>query len=310
MRNAYSFWSTPAIRVFAPSAWVRDMRNSTAFWTTGPKSFAYGEGDPGYSPWARNVSTARAVFATSLAPLCQEPTLVCVSLSHQRTLRTQASVVGSPIPAPPFVAAPMEPGVLEDVMDLNMTGDSTIATVLSGAGLTETCWDGGEGIGVTSVIGPGFGTSTSTSTSSGISGSSGGSGSSSGTSSCCGSARAIVRSNFFFSVEDMAVITMRTITKSVTDVMAMSGAASRWSSILAILYSRESRGALNPENMSFRRWKKFLCSYFSPSSSRSTVNSSSSAASAMSSLSSLISVSPFPFSRAAKPLQREHAHAV
>jgi hypothetical protein len=72
--------------------------------------------------------------------------------------------------------------VREPVIDFIVTGDLTIATLSIGAGFTETCEDGGEGIGVTLETGPGLGVSTVISTSS-IGGGSGSSGGISSTSS-------------------------------------------------------------------------------------------------------------------------------
>ena len=98
---------------------------------------------------------------------------------------TAASVFASPYPAPPRVAAPMEPGVRDPVIDFIFTGESTNATVSCVAGLTETWVEGGEATGAIWLTGPGVGVSTTISTSS-----IGGGSMSSGGSSTCSSSSA------------------------------------------------------------------------------------------------------------------------
>ena len=155
---------------------------------------------------------------------------------------TAASVFASPYPAPPRVAAPIEPGVLEPVMDFMVTGDFTIATESIGAGFTETCAEGGAATGVTVETGPGFGVSTVISTSSigGGSMSSGGisssSLSSSGSSSIC--AMSAMITSFFW--PEIIVTTQSTTPNTSGTTIATSGAARRCSSMRAILYSRVS----------------------------------------------------------------------
>ena len=216
------------------------------------------------------MSTANAVFAT-LWDLPQLPSVFWCAFSHQRTFITHASVFASPYPAPPRVAAPIEPGVREPVMDLIVTGDLTIATESIGAGLTETCAEGGEGTGVTVETGPGFGVSTMISTSSigGGSMSSGGISSSSFSSSGSSSMGAMSTTIVSFFWPEIIVTTQSTTPKSSGTTIATSGAARRCSSMRAILYSRESRGCLRPLNMSPRRLKKPRSSYFFAISSRS-----------------------------------------
>ena len=122
-------------------------------------------------------------------------------------------------------------------MDFMVTGDFTIATESIGAGFTETCEDGGEGTGVTFETGLGLGVSTVISTSSigGGSMSSGGISSSSFSSSGSSSIWAMSTTMESFFWLDIIVTTHSTTPKTIGTTIAVSGAARRWSSILASL---------------------------------------------------------------------------
>ena len=120
--------------------------------TVGPKSSLYLDRLPGYSPCARYVSTASAVFAT-LFCLPQLPSVFCCALSHQSTFMTAPSVFGSPPPFwVPSVKRPIVPGVLPPATEGIFTTDLIIATVSISAGFTDTSVSGiGFGAGGSSV---------------------------------------------------------------------------------------------------------------------------------------------------------------
>ena len=162
---------------------------------------------------------------------------------------TAASVCGSPQPlSRPLVAMPIVPGVRLPFMLLKVTGDFMFITASIGAGFTEISvervWMGAGG---RLEIGSAVGASTVISISSGGTMSSGVSGSSGGVRSTGSSSiGGMSIGKDVLALDETAVTTQRTITNSVGTTIAVSGAERRWSSILASLYSRVSRGILRP----------------------------------------------------------------
>ena len=165
-----------------------------------------------------------------LPPFPQLPFGCCVFLSQRSAFSTAPSVVASPYMLPPFVIAPMEPGVREPVIDFIVTGDLMSATESCAAGFTETGSAVGVALGVTmSVTGPTTGVSTTTSTVS-----SGGVCSTISSCSCSSSssassswARATSTSIFLPIWPCTAVTTMRTMTPRIGTVIAAIGAIRR-----------------------------------------------------------------------------------